>query len=120
VLQLIRRAGSKEPALAARALEAVQQGPLAAYQRENLRRSVAQSLAAGLPDPALCVAALGRDLEHPEWALKPLSERMLCLQRAQHPLASVAEMDLMLFLENTTGNVEDGLLGTGADARLAR
>jgi spermidine synthase len=120
VLQLIRRAGSKEPALAGRALEAVQQGPLAAYQRENLRRSVAQSLAAGLPDPALCVAALGRDLEHPEWALKPLSERMLCLQRAQHPLASVAEMDLMLFLENTTGNVEDGLLGTGADARLAR
>lgn len=120
VLQLIRQAGGKEPALAARALEAVQQGPLPAYQREHLRRRVAQSLAATLPDPALCVAALGRDLQQPEWALEPLSERMLCLRRAQHPLANEAELDLMTFLENTAGNVEDGVLGGDTDPRLAR
>jgi hypothetical protein len=119
-LQLIRQSGIKEPALATRALEAVQQGPLPAHQREQLRRRVAQALAATLPDPALCVAALDRDLQLPEWSLEALTSRMLCLRRAQHPLADAAEDDLTRFLENTAGNVEDGVRSDDAEPRLAR
>jgi predicted membrane-bound spermidine synthase len=119
-LLLIKLAATKDPVLAGRALEALLQGPLAAYQGENDRRLVAQAVASVLPDPARCITALGRDLEQPEWDLAALSERMVCLRRAGHPLAAQAEADLTRFLENTTGSVEDGVVNEEAPPRVAR
>jgi len=119
-LTLLRRAVRAMPALAPEALTALQRGPLANHVHEIDRRSIAQDIAFNLPDPQLCVAALGRELEAPRWQADFLSARLSCLQRSHHPLTAQAEADLVSFLENTIGSPEDGLPNDEDGARAER
>jgi spermidine synthase len=111
---------SQNPSFAPRVLAALQRGPLASYLREVDRRGISQEIAFTLPDPQLCVDALGPELQLPRWQSSFLTARAACLKRANHPLAARAEDDLAAFLMNTTGNPEDGLPDDTDTARAER
>jgi hypothetical protein len=95
--------------LAQKALAVVMEAPLSAYQSEQIRIGTAQTIAFGLRDPELCVAALGQDLREPAWSRELLEARSSCLQLARHPNFARAEADLRRYISNTPGRVEDGV-----------
>ena len=111
---------SQEPPFARRVLAALQRGPLASYLRETDRRGLAQEIAFALPDPQLCIDALGPELQLPRWQAPFLAARLACLKRANHPLTARAEDDLAAFYANTVGNPEDGLPNDTDTARAER
>lgn len=108
-VELVLMLGTREPTLAARGARALLEGPLAAYNYEGRRSEVAQQLAFLSAEPALCVAALGRNLELPRWQLRFLSARAECLERANHPLAGRARSDLTDWVGNSEGDISVGL-----------
>ena len=108
-VELVLMLGTREPTLAARGARALLEGPLAAYNYEGRRSEVAQQLAFLTAEPALCVAALGRNLELPRWQLRFLSARAECLERANHPLAGRARSDLTDWVGNSEGDISVGL-----------
>jgi hypothetical protein len=107
-------------ALAPRVLAALQRGPLANYQHETDRRGISQEIAFTLPDPQLCVDALGPELQRPRWQAPFLAARLKCLKRANHPLTAQAEDDFAAFSANTVGNPADGLPNDTDTARAER
>jgi hypothetical protein len=111
---------AQNPLFAPRVVAALQRGPLANYLRESDRRGIAQEIAFTLPDPQLCVDALGPELQLPRWQSQFLAARLACLKRANHPLAARAEDDLAAFLTNTMGNPEDGLPNDTDSAQAER
>jgi hypothetical protein len=113
VLALLNEAASTSPALARRAVEALLEGPLAAWQSELRRRRVAQSLAFGLhEEPSLCLRALGPELELPWWEEAFLDARRACLTRTRHPLALRASAEFDSLLTSLPGELDGSeLLG---------
>jgi hypothetical protein len=110
----------QQAAFAPRVLAALQRGPFANYLQETGRRGIAQQIAFTLPEPQLCVEALGPELELPRWTASFLAARLACLKRANHPLAAQAEDDLAAFSANTIGNPDDGLPNDTDTARAER
>ncbi|MDP9034247.1 MAG: hypothetical protein M3O50_05530, partial [Myxococcota bacterium] len=84
-------------------------GPLAVSEAEDARVQAAQKLAFRLGDPAVCVRALGKDLDRPRWALPFLVARRRCLHDAGHPLAGRADADVLAFVGAAPGTVADSL-----------
>jgi spermidine synthase len=106
----LREAALPERQLAREALGVLMRGPLIAGLGEAERRASVERLAFSLmrhpeTDPALCVEALGRHLARPLWTRELLEQRLECLRRAGHPLASSAESDLIEFLAADSGEL---------------
>jgi len=99
--------GDKE--LAVRAARGLMAGPLAVFNQEEQRVTIAQRLAFTSGDPALCVAALGRNLELPWWQLGFLAARAECLTRAGHPGAERARADVAEWVAGSRGSIGVGL-----------
>jgi len=97
------------PDLAARGARGLLAGPLAALNQEEHRVNTAQRLAFQSGDSALCVEALGRNLERPWWELPFLAARAECLERAGHPLAARARADVGEWVSASLGSIEAGL-----------
>lgn len=110
----------QKAAFAPRVLATLLRGPLANYLQETDRRGIAQEIAFSLPDPQLCVDALGPELEVPRWQAPFLAARFSCLKRANHPLTAQAEEELATFWANTIGNPEDGLPNDADTAHAER
>jgi spermidine synthase len=96
-------AGATSPELARVALDALQAGPLLVGLGESERRATIERLAFSLmrtpgANPRQCVDALGPHLARPLWNEPLLTGRFACLQRAGHPLAAQAEVDLIDYL----------------------
>ncbi len=119
LLSQLKLLGQKAP-FTPRVLAALQRGPLANHLHETDRRGIAQELAFSLPDPQLCVDALGPELQLPRWQAAFLGARFSCLKRANHPLTAQAEDDLAAFWANTIGNPEDGLPNDSDTVRAER
>lgn len=98
------------PARAARAARHLIEAPLAVHNEEERRLSVAQRLAFISGDSALCVAALGTNLELPWWQLRFLAARAECLERAGHIHAARARADVAEWVAGSIGNIETGLI----------
>ncbi|MCC6901933.1 MAG: fused MFS/spermidine synthase [Polyangiaceae bacterium] len=94
---------------AARAARALLEGPLAVHNYEERRKDVAQQLAFKSGDTALCVIALGRNLELPWWNLPFLAARAECLEKAGHSHAGRARAEVAEWIGNTMGDVGAGL-----------
>lgn len=108
-VELVRTLGTRDPSLAARGARGLLEGPFAAYNYEGRRSEVAQQLAFFTGEPALCVAALGRNLELPRWQLRFLAARAECLERANHPLAARARTELADWVGSSEGDISVGL-----------
>lgn len=121
ILSLLRHTVREAPNKAGDALEALLEGPFVVHLNEKMRRQFALEIAMQLPNPERCLAALGEDLTSPWWERSFLTQRMLCLERAGHPLFGSAQADLIRFLENTPGSPADGVpertAATPAEAR---
>jgi spermidine synthase len=102
-LQRLGGLGMKDPQLARIALQALAQGPFISHLRNRERIDWMERLGHATHDPALCIQAMGRAVEHPWWDLGFLQRRFECLNAAHHPLAPQAELDLLEFLTATTG-----------------
>jgi hypothetical protein len=109
VLILLRHIATGDHAMERRAIQALLQGPLAVDAEEELRLRTVQALAFALGDPAICVSALGSQVEHPWWEGDFLQQRAQCLSAVRHPLAARAEADAREFVEGDLGNVADGV-----------
>lgn len=99
----------REPALKVPVIELLLASPFSVHIVEERRLQAAQSLAFGVDDPALCVRALGRHLQHPRWVQAFLLDRARCLQRAGHPLAERAADDVVRFATYSLGDITSGL-----------
>lgn len=97
------------PDLAAKAARVLLIGPLAVYAEEERRVITLQSLAFASGDTALCLDALGFQLEEPWWQEAFLEGRAQCLAAARHPLAARAAEDLAEFVSATPGQMGAGL-----------
>lgn len=97
------------PDLAAKAARALLEGPLAVYNQEEARLITAQRLAFASGDSALCVAALGPNLEVPWWELGFLAARAECLEKAGHPMAGRARADVGEWVSGSIGKLESGV-----------
>jgi hypothetical protein len=80
------------------------------YAEEERRVITLQSLAFASGDNALCVDALGFQLEEPWWQEAFLEGRAQCLAAARHPLAQRAADDLVEFMSATPGTIGAGLV----------
>ncbi|HVU02738.1 MAG TPA: fused MFS/spermidine synthase [Polyangiaceae bacterium] len=106
ILSLVRAAfagtadGAKEGALLLLA-------PFAASALDAERSELAVALATRAGDAALCVRALGEQVEHPRWDEEHLRTRLRCLAAAKHPLAERALTDLAAFFQDTSGTFEE-------------
>jgi hypothetical protein len=105
VLALLSTIARKNPVVAARAVEALLV-PFAAGFLEEDRRDALELLAATVPDPALCVRALGSRVEKPRWNEAHLKLRLRCLAAANHPLAERAAADVLEYLGATAGTFD--------------
>jgi spermidine synthase len=96
-MSLAREIAKADPRLA-RALYDATKEPFAVEAQRELRLATAAEIAAGLPDPAVCVEALEK-LEPPPADREVLVLRARCYRRANHPRAAAAEDDLVQLLE---------------------
>jgi spermidine synthase len=108
-IELIGTVGRSGSDFARRGAEALLAGPLASAQEDGLRNETARRLAFLSPLP-LCVHALGKELEDPEWVDWLLKGRAKCLADAGHPLALQAAADVAEFMGLHDGFIEDALL----------
>ncbi len=109
-VELLLMVARGDPALAGKAARGLLEGPLAVYNYEDRRNEVAQQLAFKSTDSALCVAALGRNLELPWWQLPFLAARAECLEKANHPLAGRARAEMAEWVGNSLGDIGAGLV----------
>lgn len=109
-VELLLMIGLSDPALAAKSARGLLEGPLAVYNYEDRRNDVAQQLAFKSADSALCVAALGRNLELPWWQLPFLAARAECLEKANHPHAARARAEVAEWVGNSLGDIGAGLV----------
>lgn len=98
-----------DKARAARAARHLLVGPLAVYNEEERRIQVAQQMAFLSGDAALCVDALGKNLDLPWWELPFLAARAECLERAGHPAAHRARAQVGEWVGGSLGSIETGL-----------
>ncbi len=111
VLEVLGSLASRNPDLARRGAEALIAGPLAVYAADDVRLDVQERLAFASLDATLCVRALESHLTAPLWQRGLLTDRLACLERAQHPLAEQAARDLEAYLAATAGSFAAGLDG---------
>ncbi|MBM4361813.1 MAG: fused MFS/spermidine synthase, partial [Deltaproteobacteria bacterium] len=106
VAAIATRVVASEPSLGRRLVEELLAAPFGGELAHEVRIRAAQRLASALRDPALCVRALGDEVERPLWEEAFLEERLGCLAAAGHPLAESAAADLLAFRRATVGSFE--------------
>jgi spermidine synthase/MFS family permease len=108
-IEVLEAVATGDPGLAHRAAEALLAAPLAVGLAERQRIDAAQRLAFATPDIALCLRALGDEIERPRWRGPVLLNRERCLSAAGDPRASEAKRDVQAFLRGAPGSLGDGL-----------
>ena len=96
--------------LSATAARVLIESPLAVYNQDEQRLILGQRLAFVSGDSALCVQALGANLELPWWQLGFLAARAECLEKAGHPWAARARVDVAEWVSASLGNISAGLI----------
>jgi spermidine synthase len=99
-MSLAREIAAKDPRLGRTLYDAMKE-PFAVEAQRELRLVTAARIASTLPDPALCVEALGK-LEPPPSDRTVLELRLRCYRRAGHPRAVAAEADFVQLMERDT------------------